>query len=256
MERKTPSARRIGMMSHRQARRGPVVAAGWVLLCAAGALAAGCGSVVASGGAASPPAGSAASASSASGASGGAAAGASASAAGASAAGASASASVGSAAPGGSSAGAAADLVGCASVDQATSVSIIRLTRLEVPVDGGTLMATNRQPAQVRALFGDLCNAVTHPDVPPAVMSCPADFGTDYTGVFYDGNRVLARYTYDASGCRRVGVIVGSITQSTMLAGPAASAAPHLVADFAAVMTGARPAGVPTTSNQNKGGMA
>jgi hypothetical protein len=74
MERKTPSARRIGMMSHRQVRRGPV-AAGWGLLCAAGALAAGCGSVVASGGAASPPAGSAASASSASGASGGAAAG-------------------------------------------------------------------------------------------------------------------------------------------------------------------------------------
>jgi hypothetical protein len=28
------------------------------------------------------------------------------------------------------------------------------------------------------------------------------------------------------------------------------------VADFAAVMTGARPTGIPTTSNQNKGGTA
>jgi hypothetical protein len=249
MERKTPSARRIAMMSHGQVRRGLVVAAGWVLVCAAGALAAGCGSVVASGGAASAPAGSASSAS-ASSAAGGAAAGASASASGASASASSASASVGPAT------GAPADLVGCASVDQATSVSVTRLTRLEVPVDGGTLMATDRKPAQVRALFRDLCDAVTHPDVPPAVMSCPADFGTDYTGVFYDGNRVLARYTYDASGCRRVSVIVGSIAQSTMLAGPAASAAPHLVADFAAVMTGARPTGIPTTSNQNKGGTA
>src|SRR5579864_616743 len=217
MERKTPSARRIGMMSHGQVRRGLVVAAGWVLVCAAGALAAGCGSVVASGGAASAPAGSASSASAPS-AAGSAAAVPPASASSASAS--SASASVGPAT------GARADLVGCASVDQATSVSVTRLTRLEVPVDGGTLMATDRKPAQVRALFRDLCDAVTHPDVPPAVMRCPADFGTDYTGVFYDGNRVLARYTYDASGCRRVSVIVGSIAQSTMLAGPAASAAP------------------------------
>jgi hypothetical protein len=147
-------------------------------------------------------------------------------------------------------------LVGCASADQATSVSVIRLTRLEVPVDGGTLVATDRKPAQVRALFRDFCDAVTHPDVPPVVMNCPADFGTDYIGVFYDGNRVLARYAYDASGCRRVSVIVGSITQSTILAGRAASAAPHLVADFAAVLTGAKTTGIPTTSNMNQGGTA
>jgi hypothetical protein len=236
MERMTPSARRIGMMSREQVRRGLVVAAGWGLLCAVGVLAAGCGSVVASTGAGGAASTSAGSASSASGASGGAASASSASA--------------------GSAAGAPADLVGCASVDQATAVSVMRLTRLEVPVDGGTLMATDRKPAQVRALFRDFCNAVTHPDVPPALMHCPADFGTDYIGVFYDGNRVLARYTYDASGCRRVGVIVGSMTQSTMLAGPAASAAPHLVADFAAVLTGAKPTGIPTTSNMNKGGMA
>jgi hypothetical protein len=155
---------------------------------------------------------------------------------------------------GSASAGASAALAGCASVDQATAVSATRLTRLEVPVDGGTLMVTDRKPAQVRALFRDFCNAVTHPDVPPTLMHCPADFGTDYTGVFYDGNRVLARYTYDASGCRRVEVISGSITRSTVLAGPAASAAPHLAVDFAAVLTGAKPSVIPTTSNMNRGG--
>jgi hypothetical protein len=248
MERMTPSARRMGMMPREQVRRGLVVAAGWGLLCAAAALAAGCGSVVASTGTGTGA--SSASSASASSASGGAAA------AGASASASSASASVGTSASASSSAGAPAELVGCASVDQATSVSVIRLTRLEVPVDGGTLMATDRKPAQVRALFRDFCNAVAHPDVPPVVMQCPADFGTDYIGVFYDGNRVLARYTYDASGCRRVSVIVGSITQSTVLAGRAASAAPHLVADFAAVLTGAKPTGIPTTSNMNKGGTA
>lgn len=241
MERMATSARQIGMMSHAQVRRGLVLAAGWGLLCA---VVAGCGSVVAStgaGGAASTPAGSA---SSASGAAGGAAAGASAS----------AGASAG--APGGVQPGAPAELVGCASVDQATAVSVTRLNRLVVPAEGGTLMVTDLKPAQVRALFRDFCDAVTHADVPPAVMRCPADFGTDYFGVFYDGNRVLARYTYDATGCRRVSVIVGSITQSTMLAGRAASAAPHLAADLAAVLTGAKPTVKPTTSNMNKGGTA
>ncbi|HEY6310569.1 MAG TPA: hypothetical protein VIY52_07145 [Streptosporangiaceae bacterium] len=216
-------------------RRGLVLAAGWGLLCA---VVAGCGSVVAStgaGGAASTPAGSAASPS---GAAGGAAAGASASAEGAA----------------GVQPGEPAVLVGCAGVDQATAVSVTRINRLVVPTFGGTLMVTDRKPAQVRALFRDFCNAVTHPDVPPMVMRCPADFGTDYFGVFYDGNRVLARYTYDATGCRRLAVIVGTITQSTLLAGRAASAAPHLLTDFAAVLTGAKPTVKPTTSNMNKGG--
>jgi hypothetical protein len=48
-------------------------------------------------------------------------------------------------------------------VDQATSVSVTRLTRLEVPVDGGTLMATDRKPAQVRALFRDFATPLPTP---------------------------------------------------------------------------------------------
>jgi hypothetical protein len=238
MERMTTSARQIAMMSQAKVRRGLVLAAGWGLLCA---VVAGCGSVVAStgaGGAASTPAGSASSASGAAG--------------GGAAAGASASASAAASAPAGVQPGEPAVLVGCASVDQATAVSVTGLNRL-VPAEGGTVMVTDRNPAQVRALFRDFCDAVTHPDVPAVVMRCPADFGTDYVGVFYDGNQVLARYTYAANGCRRVGVIVGSIIQSTMLAGRAAAAAPHLVADFAAVLTGGKPTVQPTTSNMNKG---
>ena len=211
MERMTPAARHIGMMP-RQVRRGLVVAGACALL---GVVLAGCGSVTASTGASAPgastPAGGTASTPAAAG-----------SAAAAASASASASAS-------------AAPQVGCASVNQATMVTVSRLTHLMVPTPVGPPMATVRNPALVRALFRDFCNAVTHPDVPSAVVRCPADFGT-YVGVFLDGDRVLARYTYAASGCQRVGIMVGSTTKSTVLAGPAAAAAPQLAADFAAVL--------------------
>ena len=255
MEPTMLSPRRIRMMPHGPLRNGPlrhgplrrglVVAAGWGLLCA---VVAGCGSVVAPTGASTPGGVSSATGSASA---GGAAAGASGDAAASASAPGPAGAS-GSSGPAGASASVA---VGCASVNQATAVSATRLTRLEVPVDG-VLMVTDRKPAQVQALFRDFCNAVTHPNPPSAVMRCPADFGTSYSGVFYDGNRVLARYTYDASGCRQVSVITGAMMQSTVLAGPAAFAAPHLVADFAAVLTGAKPSVIPTTSNMNRGGTA
>ncbi len=50
-----------------------------------------------------------------------------------------------------------------------------------------------------RPLFGQLCAAVTHP-APNGVMHCPADFGTEYAGTFYDGSQVLATFVYAASG--------------------------------------------------------
>lgn len=149
---------------------------------------------------------------------------------------------------GGTAAAAAASApvpqTGCASVNQATMVTISRLTHLLLPRTKAPLLATDREPALVRALFRDFCDAVTHPEAPSAVMYCPADFGLDYAGVFYDGSRVLARYTYAASGCQRVGIIVGSTTQSTLVAGRAAAAAPHLASDWSAVVDAAKPAGV------------
>jgi hypothetical protein len=197
MELMTTGARQIGMMSRRQVRRGPLVAAGWGL---AGVLLAGCGSVVASTGAPAPgastPAGGAATASTS--------------------------------AP-------ALPPIGCASVNRATMVTVSRITHL-APLPNTSLMITDSNPAQVRALFRDFCAAVTHPYFQNAVIHCPADFGTDYAGVFYGGNRALAKFTYAASGCRRVSVIVGSTTRSTMVAGQAAAAAPHMAADFAAIL--------------------
>jgi hypothetical protein len=132
--------------------------------------------------------------------------------------------------------------VGCASVNQATMVTISRLAHLVLPRTNAPLEATSRQRALVRALFRDFCDAVTHPEAASAVMHCPADFGNDYAGVFYDGNRVLASFTYAASGCQRVGIIVGRTTQSTLLAGRAAAAAPHLASDWSAVLGAAKPA--------------
>ena len=144
--------------------------------------------------------------------------------------------------------------VGCASVNQATMVTIDRLTRLMLPRPSGLFLVTNRKPALVRALFRDFCHAVTHPYAPSAVMGCPADFATDYAGVFYDGSRVLARYTYAASGCQRVGIIVGSTTQSTLVAGRAAAAAPHLASDWAAVLDAAKPTRASSPAQVNPGG--
>jgi hypothetical protein len=148
----------------------------------------------------------------------------------------------------------AANLVGCASVSQATVVTVSRIIRLALPEPDGPLMVTDRTPALVHALFRDFCNAVSHPGAGPGAMRCPADFGTVYAGAFYDGNRVLARYTYVAGGCGRVGITVGSTTRSTILAGKAAAAAPHLAADFGAVMESAKPGVMPSPSQVSPGG--
>ena len=130
--------------------------------------------------------------------------------------------------------------VGCASVNQATAVSIRREMRLMAPVGTNPISGTYRQAAQVRALFGQLCAAVTHP-APAQMMHCPADIGTDYIGTFYDGSRVLATFTYAASGCERVSVTAAGKTLATMVYGRAAAAAPQLATDLAAIMGAQKP---------------
>jgi len=131
--------------------------------------------------------------------------------------------------------------VGCASVNQATAVSIRREMRLMAPVGTNPVSSTTyRQAAQVRALFGQLCAAVTHP-APTQMMHCPADFGTNYIGTFYDGSRVLATFTYAASGCQRVSVTAAGKTLATMVYGRAAAAAPHLATDLDAIVGTPKP---------------
>ena len=140
----------------------------------------------------------------------------------------------------GAAAAPAAPQVGCASVNQATAVSIRREMRLMAPVGTNPMSGTYRQTAQVRALFGQLCAAVTHP-ARTQLMHCPADIGTDYIGTFYDGSRVLATFTYAASGCERVSVTAAGKTLATMVYGPAAAAAPHLATDLAAIVGAPKP---------------
>jgi len=136
--------------------------------------------------------------------------------------------------------GSAAPAVGCASVNQATAVSIRREMRLMAPVGTNPISATYHQAAQVRALFGQLCAAVTHP-APTQIMHCPADIGTDFIGTFYDGSRVLATFTYAASGCERVSVTAAGKTLATMVYGRAAAAAPQLATDLAAIVGAPKP---------------
>jgi hypothetical protein len=131
----------------------------------------------------------------------------------------------------------AAPAVGCASVNQATSVTIRHLPHLMTPVNTKEKLPsiTSRHAAQVRALFGQMCAAVTHPAA-PGVMHCPADIGTEYLGTFYDGSRVLATFVYAASGCERLSVTAAGRTLSTTVDGRAAAAAPHLLTDLVAIV--------------------
>ena len=151
-------------------------------------------------------------------------------------------------------AGTAAPQVGCASVNEATAVSIRHLLHLMVPVDTKPQAATTyRQAAQVRALFGQLCAAVTHP-APNRLMHCPADIGTEYLGTFYDGSRVLATFSYAASGCERVSVTSAGKTLSTMVYGRAAAAAPHLATDLGVIVGAPKPGTMQPQGGINPGG--
>src|SRR6476646_1669797 len=175
MERMTRGMRQSSMMSPRQVR-GTVLA---VLLCSA---LAGCGSV-----AASAPAG----------------AGATSSAAATSAAQAASSGPSSPSSPATWPAAAAA--TGCAGADQATSVTVHRILHLVEPTRVGALSKTQHNATLVRALFRQLCAAVSHPSAAKgAMLHCPADFGIAYLGTFYDGSRTLAKFTYGASGCETV----------------------------------------------------
>jgi hypothetical protein len=126
--------------------------------------------------------------------------------------------------------------VGCASVNQATTVTVERHLLVGEPVNGGLRTVTQRNATLVRRLFRDFCAAVTHPEIRQPLHLCPADFGVSYTGTFYDRKRILATFSYNVSGCPRVSITAAGKTESTLLIGRAAAAAPHLKADFAAVL--------------------
>jgi hypothetical protein len=197
-------------MSPRQVR-GTVLA---VLLCSA---LAGCGSVVAS----APAAGSSAAASSA---------GATSSASSSSgvATGASAPASAGSAA--------VANAAGCADVTQATSVTVHRVLHLVEPTKQGALAKTQHDATLVRALYSQLCAAITHPAKLKGTVRCPANLGISYAGTFYDGSRALATFVYAASGCQTASLTAAGKTKITMMVGSASAAAPRLQTDLAKVL--------------------
>jgi hypothetical protein len=212
MELMTRALRPSTMMSPRQVR-GTVLA---VLLCSA---LAGCGSVTASG-----PAG----------------AGATSSAPGTSAAQAASSAPASSGASSSATpaaAASAASATGCAGADQATSVTVHRVLHLVEPTRAGTLSKTQHNATLVRALFRQLCAAVSHPATAKgATLHCPANFGIAYLGTFYDGSRTLAKFNYGASGCQLVSLTADGKTRTTMVVGAASAAAPKLRADLAAVL--------------------
>ena len=132
---------------------------------------------------------------------------------------------------------AAASATGCAGVDQATSVTVHRILHLVEPTRASALSKTQHNATLVRALFRQLCAAVSHPATAKgATLHCPANFGISYLGTFYDGSRTLAKFDYGASGCQLVSLTVGGKTRTTMVIGTASAAAPKLRADLAAVL--------------------
>jgi hypothetical protein len=144
----------------------------------------------------------------------------------------------------------AATETGCAGVSQATSAVVVRHLLVAEPVNGGGRLYTQRHASLVRALFGDFCAALDHPDVPQTPLHCPIDIGTSYTGTFYAGQRVLATFVYVPTGCQRLSLSVSGKTKGTFMIGTASAAAPHLKHDLAAVL------GVPESQVYGQAGSA
>jgi hypothetical protein len=147
-----------------------------------------------------------------------------------------------------------APAVGCASVNQATTLTIHRTMDTVEPTRAGAAATTQRKTALVRALFSDMCKVVAHPYTAKGPIHCPIAFGLAYTGTFYDGNRELATFTYGASGCQNVRVNAAGQSKYSMVMGPAASAAPHLQADLAAALGLPKSAVSSPTQQVNPGG--
>ena len=149
----------------------------------------------------------------------------------------------------------AATATGCASVDQATSVTVHRVLHLVEPTRGTALSKTQRNATLVRALFRQLCAAVSHPAAAKgAALHCPADFGIVYLGTFYDGSRPLAKFSYGVSGCETVSLTADGQTRTTMVTGAASAAAAKLRPDLAAVLGVPRLAiAQPVTGTRNSG---
>lgn len=183
---------------------------------------AGCGSVVAS----APAAGQGSSSASSAGASS----------AGATSSGSSAGSSAAGSASPESSAAAVAAAAGCSDVSQATSVSVHRVLHLVEPTRMGSLSKTQHDTTLVRALYSQLCAAITHPAKLKGTVRCPANLGISYVGTFYDGSRPLATFVYGASGCQTASLSASGKTKATILVGSAAAAAPRLQADLAKVL--------------------
>ena len=124
---------------------------------------------------------------------------------------------------------------GCANVNDATKVTAVRAMHLVEPARFASILVTQTNPGIVRALFRDFCQVIAHRDASSPV-SCPMAIGLSYGGMFYAGNRPVARYTYAASGCEIVTLTpagAGAKSQSAMVMGTAAAAAPNLHADMA-----------------------
>jgi hypothetical protein len=148
----------------------------------------------------------------------------------------------------------AAPAVGCASVSQATTATIHRTMDAIQPARAGAVTTTQHKTAVVRALFSDFCKIVAHPYTTRKGINCPMAFGLAYTGTFYDGNRVLATFTYGASGCQTVRVNAAGQSKYSLVMGPAASAAPHLETDMAAALGLLKSQVFPPTQQINPGG--
>jgi hypothetical protein len=121
-------------------------------------------------------------------------------------------------------------------VSQATSVAVHRVLHLVEPTRLGSLAKTQRNTTLVRALYTQLCAAITHPAKLKGTVRCPANLGISYIGTFYDGSQALATFVYGASGCQTASLSAAGKTKITLMVGSASAAAPELQADLAKVL--------------------
>ncbi len=125
----------------------------------------------------------------------------------------------------------------CGKVPAPNGVTVTRT--LSITSDRNLLRGAwraQRQGPLARDLFDDFCRTEIIQVHPTGAISCPEDFGLNYTGTFEADGVPVASFEWSASGCQMLDLTVSGHRVSTMLAGPAALTTTPIERDFAKVM--------------------
>jgi hypothetical protein len=122
----------------------------------------------------------------------------------------------------------------CSAAGTPTAVTVHRSIHFARP--GFEPIVLHSTPRLASRLFDDFCVTEAHQEKLSGASNCPDDFGLLYSGAFLAADRTVATFSWHASGCQELSLVVGSHHATTELVAVAATAAPHLDSDFRRVL--------------------